>query len=613
MYNSFFRPTFIDNENRKFIDTFVGPTVTTASMMRIFRNGSFSITTRIGLGLFIPLTRARTIFLLQTLTFTVLKNTIFSELFLHQRIWRHIFENACGLMGLTTYYFVFRFKRAYLDPPPEKPTTTTAKPETTPAYNNTTESYITTLAPYTSTKLDAISVITSSAPLYVTPIPSYSTNNDEYGFNSNTLGIKDPFETSDTYGFNPLESPISPVLSETFSSNDQYTVHPLKRQILPPPPDYYSKDPGVSQDDIFSMLTLLNSYIENSQSSDIIIPEIEQDMNRLKELLNVYSETATANNSTEDLSNGWNYDEDTFDLGDSPTLFSVENSSEQATMLDEFDNTTHGELQPSNYDNLDYNGEIPEIFKAESNPVSLNGSLSDHSEVIDLSTIHIEDQIKTDSEKNDKTKKSTPPPEPSTAENPEKGQFSLPANPDYWGSWNYEENLEGINMEPEILDANSGEIKDELIKPLNVEKENGTKIKDIIEKEDSYYKVPRQIEDQFQLKVNSNKESKNITKPFYFESQKIKHGIRHKWNQTLELEHQTTNENSDLNSHERSHAVGLKRLKPDKSRPHPTLHIQPRKQDYDWPANAFINFPFSLNMKKQKFQKPLKKIIRKSN
>ena len=128
MYNSVYRTMIEDNESRKFLDTFVGPTVSLASMMRIFRNGLFSLSTRIGLGIFVPISRARTLFLLQNFTFTLFKNTIFSEAYLHQRIWRHIFENGCGIIGLSTYYAVFRFKKAYLDPPPEKTETTTTAP-----------------------------------------------------------------------------------------------------------------------------------------------------------------------------------------------------------------------------------------------------------------------------------------------------------------------------------------------------------------------------------------------------------------------------------------------------------------------------------------------------
>jgi len=114
MYNTYYRTMIEDNEARKFIDTFVGPTVSAASSMRIFRNGLFSLSTRIGLGFFIPLTRERTLYLLRFFTFTLFKNTIFSELYLHQRIWRHIFENACGLIGSSTFYLVFRLNQAYL-------------------------------------------------------------------------------------------------------------------------------------------------------------------------------------------------------------------------------------------------------------------------------------------------------------------------------------------------------------------------------------------------------------------------------------------------------------------------------------------------------------------
>ena len=120
MYNTFYRTTIVDQEARKLLDTFVGPTFSMASMMRIFRNNSFSLATRIGLGLFVPIPRARTLYLLQNFNFTLFKNTIFSELYLHQRIWRHIFENACTIIGSSTYYAVFRYKRAYLDPPSEK-------------------------------------------------------------------------------------------------------------------------------------------------------------------------------------------------------------------------------------------------------------------------------------------------------------------------------------------------------------------------------------------------------------------------------------------------------------------------------------------------------------
>lgn len=119
MYNGVYRTMIDDNEARKFLDTFVGPTVSAASMMRIFRNGVFSLTTRISLGLFVPLSRERTLYLLRFFTFTLFKQTIFSEIYLHQRLWRHIFENGCGLIGLSTYYAVFKFKKAFLDPPPE--------------------------------------------------------------------------------------------------------------------------------------------------------------------------------------------------------------------------------------------------------------------------------------------------------------------------------------------------------------------------------------------------------------------------------------------------------------------------------------------------------------
>ena len=135
MYNSFYRTMIEDNEARKFIDTFVGPSVSMASILRITRNATFSLFLRITLGLFLPLTRERTLFVFRNFTWTALKNTVFAEVYLHQRIWRHLFENGLGLIGLSTYYIMFKYKKAYLDPPPEKkpPTTkdgsTTAKPK----------------------------------------------------------------------------------------------------------------------------------------------------------------------------------------------------------------------------------------------------------------------------------------------------------------------------------------------------------------------------------------------------------------------------------------------------------------------------------------------------
>jgi hypothetical protein len=119
-----------DNEARKFLDTFVGPSVSMASILRIIRNATSSLFLRITLDLFLPLTRETTLKILRGFTFTALKNIVFSELYLHQRIWRHIFENGCGLLGDSTYYIMFKIKKAYFDPPAEK-----KKPEgsTTPA------------------------------------------------------------------------------------------------------------------------------------------------------------------------------------------------------------------------------------------------------------------------------------------------------------------------------------------------------------------------------------------------------------------------------------------------------------------------------------------------
>lgn len=57
MYNSVYRTIIEDNEARKFLDTFVGPSITMASILRIVRNATFSLVTRISLDFFLPLTR----------------------------------------------------------------------------------------------------------------------------------------------------------------------------------------------------------------------------------------------------------------------------------------------------------------------------------------------------------------------------------------------------------------------------------------------------------------------------------------------------------------------------------------------------------------------------
>jgi hypothetical protein len=46
MYNTFYRTTIEDNDARKFLDTFVGPSVSMASILRITRNATFSLITR---------------------------------------------------------------------------------------------------------------------------------------------------------------------------------------------------------------------------------------------------------------------------------------------------------------------------------------------------------------------------------------------------------------------------------------------------------------------------------------------------------------------------------------------------------------------------------------
>jgi hypothetical protein len=88
MYNGVYRTMIDDNDSRKFLDTFLGPTITVSHAMRIVRNAYFSIATRFILLLFLPLTRVQTMKFLQSLSFTAMKAVMFSDSFLHNRIFR---------------------------------------------------------------------------------------------------------------------------------------------------------------------------------------------------------------------------------------------------------------------------------------------------------------------------------------------------------------------------------------------------------------------------------------------------------------------------------------------------------------------------------------------
>ena len=154
MYNSFYRKTIADKETRKFLDTFVGPTTSLASMLRIFRNGSFSLATRIGLDIFVPLTRARALYLLQNFSFTLLKNTVFNEFYLHQRIWRHIFENGCSIIGSSTYYVAYKFMQAYLVQPAAGPNVNNVSAVYQPYHNSDKNFVINSLEKETQDSFD---------------------------------------------------------------------------------------------------------------------------------------------------------------------------------------------------------------------------------------------------------------------------------------------------------------------------------------------------------------------------------------------------------------------------------------------------------------------------
>ena len=196
MYNSVYRTMIEDNEARKFIDTFVGPSVSMASILRIMRNATFSLFLRISLDLFLPLTRETSLQILRNFTFTALKKIVFAELYLHQRIWRHLFENGLGLMGLSTYYIMFKIRKLYLDPPAEK-----KKPEAS-----------TTTAPKGGNSTEAAATTTTKKPGYKRKDEfylnsgSYNDNNDVYSYqNYPSVNSYQDSYNSPLYGYVPID------------------------------------------------------------------------------------------------------------------------------------------------------------------------------------------------------------------------------------------------------------------------------------------------------------------------------------------------------------------------------------------------------------------------
>ena len=104
-------------------------------MLSVFRNSLSRMAVRVALGLFLPGTRAGTIRTFSNLTYGVLRRTVFSENFLHNRIFRHIVHSATDILSLSTFWFVASYKKLRIDPP----STTTMKPTTTTTTTTTTE------------------------------------------------------------------------------------------------------------------------------------------------------------------------------------------------------------------------------------------------------------------------------------------------------------------------------------------------------------------------------------------------------------------------------------------------------------------------------------------
>jgi len=135
MYNTVFRTEIHDQTHRKFLDTFMGPNAIASAMMTILRNNAYVLAARVGMDIYMPSTRLGTFKFFSTLTFDALRKGIFSETFLHVRIFRQFFETRTDLISFAVFWAAAKYKKAYIDPPAPPPPTTTAAPETTTSRN----------------------------------------------------------------------------------------------------------------------------------------------------------------------------------------------------------------------------------------------------------------------------------------------------------------------------------------------------------------------------------------------------------------------------------------------------------------------------------------------
>ena len=249
MYNSVYRTMIEDNEVRKFLDTFVGPSVSMASILRIVRNATNSLFLRISLDLFLPLTRETSLKILRNFTFKALKNIVFAELYLHQRIWRHLFENGLGLMGLSTYYIMFKIRKTYLDPPADK-----KKPEaSTPAPKgvNSTEA-----AAATTTKKPGY----KRKDEYYYNTGSYDDSNDVYS-NQNYPSVynyQDNYN-SPLYGYVPIDEKNDAFYGygQTASGYEESSYYPNQPSSYPFADDVVDGPPQVDNKFLNSFKTVL--------------------------------------------------------------------------------------------------------------------------------------------------------------------------------------------------------------------------------------------------------------------------------------------------------------------------------------------------------------------
>ena len=125
---------------------------------------------------------------------------------------RHIFENGCGIVGLSTYYFMFRYKKAYLDPPPEKKETTTpaapkdASTTKKPAYKR--KDNVIRYTPYQSSEFEDQEY---SNQLYSSQLSGY--NQPLYGY------VPQEEQNDAFFGY---REPVYPKDDSNYSSNYYY-------------------------------------------------------------------------------------------------------------------------------------------------------------------------------------------------------------------------------------------------------------------------------------------------------------------------------------------------------------------------------------------------------